>query len=146
MIVRPERTPGLPPCRVLLVSDRAGATDVLGTHLAHHGFMIVGHEGGPQAARTTAARERPDVVLVDAAVRGGWQGVVAAIDAVPPGRIAVLGAYWSARSRHDAEASGIGATLLKQAEGSELVARLRQLASAPACAPGAAPEGPQALP
>jgi DNA-binding NarL/FixJ family response regulator len=119
------------PCRLLLVSDHRAASDALGTHLSHHGFTIVAHEGGPTEAAEAARREHPDVVLIDAAVRGGWQEVVAALgDLVPRGHIAVLAAYWSTDARRAATRTGIGATLLKRVEGVELVNRLRALGGA----------------
>jgi DNA-binding NarL/FixJ family response regulator len=67
-------------------------------------------------------------VLIDAAVRAGWQEIVAALgDSVPKDHIAVLAAYWSTDARRAASRSGIGATLLKRVEGVELVNRLRAL-------------------
>jgi DNA-binding NarL/FixJ family response regulator len=114
------------PCRLLLVSDRQAASEALRTHLAHHGFTIVAHEGSATGAADAACREHPDVVLIDAAVPGGWQDVVAALDdLVPRDHIAVLAAYWSTDARRAATRTGIGATLLKRVEGVELVNRLR---------------------
>lgn len=116
------------PCRLLLVSDQLSASEVLGTHLAHHGFTIVAHESEAVAAAAAARREHPDVVLIDAAVHGGWQDVVAALaDEVPRNHIAVLAAYWSTDARRAATRTGIGATLLKRVEGVELINRLRAL-------------------
>ena len=135
--------PGDAPCRVLLVADHRGATAALGAHLRHHGFAVVGLEAAPAAARAAAARERPDVVLIDASVEGGWQAVVRALDAVSPCRVAVLAAYWGSDARRDAAEAGIGATLLKQVSGGELVARLRALALAgPGAGSVAAADGP----
>ncbi len=119
------------PCRLLLVSDHRAASDALGTHLSHHGFTIVAHETAPAAAADAARREHPDVVLIDAAVHGGWQEVVAALgESVPRDHIAVLAAYWSTDARRAATRTGIGATLLKRVEGAELVNRLRALGGA----------------
>lgn len=120
--------PGDAPCRVLLVADHRGATTALGAHLRHHGFAVVGLEAVPAAVRAAAARENPDVVLIDASVDGGWQAVVRALDPFSPCRIAVLAAYWGSDARRDAAEAGIGATLLKQVGGGELVERLRALA------------------
>ncbi len=117
-----------PPCRLLLVSDHRAAADALGTHLSHHGFTIVAHETAAAMAADAARREHPDVVLIDAAVPGGWQQIVAALgDSVPKDHIAVLAAYWSTDARRAASRTGIGATLLKRVEGVELVNRLRAL-------------------
>jgi DNA-binding NarL/FixJ family response regulator len=116
------------PCRLLLVSDRQAASETLRTHLAHHRFTIVAHEGSAAGAADAAGREHPDVVLIDAAVPGGWQDVVAALDdLIPRDHIAVLAAYWSTDARRAASRTGIGATLLKRVEGVELVNRLRAL-------------------
>ena len=118
-------------CRLLLVSDQRAASETLGTHLAHHGLTIVAHEMSASAAAEAARREHPDVVLIDAAVRGGWQDVVVALDElVPRDHIAVLAAYWSTDARRAAVRTGIGATLLKRVEGAELVNRLRALGGA----------------
>ncbi len=116
------------PCRLLLVGDHREASEALRTHLAHHGFTIVAHETSAAGAAVAARRQPPDVVLIDAAVSGGWQDVVVALDdIVPHDRIAVLAAYWSTNARRAATRTGIGATLLKRVEGVELVHRLRML-------------------
>lgn len=121
-----------PPCRLLLVSDHRAAAEALRAHLAHHGFTIVARETTPVGAADSASRERPDVVLIDAAVRGGWQPVVSALDEiVAREHIAVLAAYWGTDARRAATRSGIGAMLLKRVEGVELVDRLRALAAPP---------------
>jgi len=71
---------------------------------------------------------RPEVVLLDADVSGGWRPVVAALrDVVPPGRIAVLASYWHSDEQREAVASGIGGTLLKHLDGSALARQLRAL-------------------
>lgn len=130
MIGRGEHpyAPADAPCRILLVSDHRASSEALGGHLARHGFTIVGRESGARAAGEAARREGPDVVLIDSAVRDGWQEVVRHLDAVPKDHIAVLAAYWSTDARRAAASSGIGATLLKRVEGAELVNRLRALA------------------
>jgi DNA-binding NarL/FixJ family response regulator len=113
------------------VSDHRAASEALGKHLAHHGFTIVARETSPAGAALSARRERPDVVLIDAAVRGGWQQIVAALDdVVAKEHIAVLAAYWSTDARRAATRTGIGAMLLKRVEGVELVNRLRALGGA----------------
>jgi len=118
-----------PPCRLLLVSDRRAPSEALRVHLAYHGFEILAHESSAPGAAEAARREQPDVVLIDAAVPGGWQPIVAALEGITPHeRIAVLAAYWSSEGREAARRSGIGATLLKRVEGAELVTRLRSLA------------------
>jgi len=117
-----------PPCRLLLVSGHRAGSEALLAHLAHHGFAIVAHETNAAEAAEKARSERPDVVLIDAAVPGGWQAVVSALDGLTPrDHIAVLAAYWGEAARLAASRTGIGATLLMRVEGVELVNRLRAL-------------------
>lgn len=127
-----------PPCRLLLVSDRRASSEALRVHLAYHGFDIVAHESSAAGVGEAARRERPDVILIDASVPGGWQPIVTALDdVVPRERIAVLSAYWSTEARLAASQTGIGATLLKRVEGAELVTRLRSLAGLADAVPSA---------
>lgn len=130
VIDRADR-PYLPPTgspHLLLVS--AGrASGPLMAHLSHHGFSIDLVASATGAAEAVAGR-RPDVVLIDASVEGGWERIVGALGGeVAAGHIAVLAPYWSAKARRIARHDGIGATLLQRVEGSELVHRLRALAS-----------------
>ena len=116
----------IPLRRLLIVSQHRAATEALCDHLSRHGFIVA------QAACETAAREaiaaRPDVVLLDADVTGGWRPIVAALrDLIPPERIAVLASYWHADEQREAAASGIGGTLLKHLDGSALARQLREL-------------------
>ena len=118
--------PQVPPRRLLIVSQHRAATEALSDHLSRHGFTVA------QASSDSAAREaasvRPEVVLLDADVSGGWRPVVAALrDVVPPGRIAVLASYWHSDEQREAVASGIGGTLLKHLDGSALARQLRAL-------------------
>lgn len=119
------------PRRLLVVADDLAAAEALRTHLSRHGFSVARATSARAAAR--AARElAPEVVLVDAAVRGGWRDVVLALDGlVERGRVAVLAAYWSAEAQAAAREFGIGETLLKQLEGPALANRLRRLADRP---------------
>jgi DNA-binding NarL/FixJ family response regulator len=115
--------------RLILVSDDPAASDALAAHLSRHGFVLVGQVRSAEAARIAARYTDPDVVLVDAAIRGGWRSVVKALDGVlESGRIAVLASYWDADEKRDATASGIGAAILKAVEGGALALRLREIA------------------
>ncbi|HEY6056547.1 MAG TPA: hypothetical protein VIV06_00870 [Candidatus Limnocylindrales bacterium] len=117
------------PPRLLLVT-RHGAADALIAHLSRHGFEICGVVTTPTGAAEAARLGRPDVVLIDAAVRAGWEAVASALDGlVARGHVAVLAAYWSGEARQNAAALGIGATLLKRVGGPELIDRLRSLAA-----------------
>jgi pyruvate-ferredoxin/flavodoxin oxidoreductase len=118
--------PQVPPRRLLIVSQHRAATEALCDHLSRHGFIVA------QASSDTAAREaanvRPEVVLLDADVAGGWRPVVASLrDIVPPGKIAVLASYWHSDEQREAVAGGIGGTLLKHLDGSALARQLRAL-------------------
>ncbi len=115
--------------RLILVSDDPAASDALAAHLTRHGFVLVGQVSSAEAARIAARYTEPDVVLVDAAIRGGWRAVVEALDGVLESRrIAVLASYWGADERREATASGIGAAILKAVEGGALALRLREIA------------------
>ncbi|HEX8939183.1 MAG TPA: 2-oxoacid:acceptor oxidoreductase family protein [Candidatus Limnocylindrales bacterium] len=121
-------TDPLPPRRLLIVSQHRAAAEALSDHLSRHGFVVVARAtcGGTAAHQVRATR--PDVVLVDGDVPGGWQQVVTALDGLlDRGRIAVLASYWRSDEQREAVASGIGGTLLKHLDGSALARRLREL-------------------
>jgi DNA-binding response OmpR family regulator len=130
-------TPEGPRRRLLVVSDDVASAEALRAHLSRHGFLIC--LANSARAAVNAARETdPNAVLVDAAVHGGWQTVVHALDPyLSRRRIAVLAAYWSTDARRAAEQAGIGGILLKQIEGEVLVSRLRELGDAAGAAPEA---------
>jgi pyruvate-ferredoxin/flavodoxin oxidoreductase len=112
--------------RVLIVSQHRAATEALCDHLSRHGFVVA--QASCESAAREAATARPDVVLLDADVAGGWRPMVAALrDLIPVGRIAVLASYWHADEQREAVASGIGGTLLKHLDGSALARQLRAL-------------------
>jgi DNA-binding NarL/FixJ family response regulator len=118
--------PNLPARRLLIVSQHRAATEALCDHLSRHGFIVA--QASCEAAAREAASARPDVVLLDADVAGGWKPMVAALKGlVPEERIAVLAAYWHADEQREAIASGIGGTLLKHLDGSALARQLRAM-------------------
>jgi DNA-binding NarL/FixJ family response regulator len=118
--------PPTPLRRLLIVSQHRAATDALCDHLSRHGFIVA--RASCESAAREAATARPDVVLLDADVAGGWRPMVAALsDLIPADRIAVLAAYWHADEQREAVASGIGGTLLKHLDGSALARQLRAL-------------------
>jgi DNA-binding response OmpR family regulator len=124
-----EVPPGSPR-RLLLVSDDVASAEALRAHLVRHGF-VVGLASSARTAASAARETEPVVVLVDAAIAGGWQSVAVALDPLlPRSRIAVLAAYWSTDARRLAEEAGIGGILLKQLEGHALVVRLHELGDA----------------
>jgi pyruvate-ferredoxin/flavodoxin oxidoreductase len=115
-----------PPRRLLIVSQHRAATEALCDHLSRHGFVVA--QAPCEAAPREAVSFRPEVVLLDADVTGGWPPVVAALrEIVPPGRIAVLASYWHSDEQREAVAGGIGGTLLKHLDGSALARQLRAL-------------------
>jgi pyruvate-ferredoxin/flavodoxin oxidoreductase len=116
----------IPLRRLLIVSQHRAATEALCDHLSRHGFIVA--QASCESAAREAAAARPDVVLVDADVAGGWRPMAAALrDLIPAGRIAVLASYWHADEQREAVASGIGGTLLKHLDGSALARQLRAL-------------------
>lgn len=121
--------PGAPRRPLLLVCDDAGSGEALRGHLARHGFAVSVATSARAAARA-ADETLPDVVVVDAAVGGGWQAVLLSLARIAPCRVALLAAYWSAEARRAAERAGVGAVLLKQIEGEALVRRLSDLCAA----------------
>ena len=116
----------IPLRRLLIVSQHRAATEALCDHLSRHGFIVA--LASCESAAREAATARPDVVLLDADVAGGWRPMAAALrDLVPAERIAVLASYWHADEQREAVASGIGGTLLKHLDGSALARQLRAL-------------------
>ncbi len=114
--------------RVLIVSDHVGSSDALAAHLNRHGFAVVGEVRSAASAALAARTCAPDLVIVDGALRGGWQAVAAALDgAIPRTSIVVLAAYLGADEAKEARAAGIGATILKHVEGGSLASRLRAI-------------------
>jgi DNA-binding response OmpR family regulator len=118
---------GRPAPRLLLVSDDQPTADLLARHLRRHGFDV------SAATSAKGAAERledwwPDLVLIDAAIHGGWREVVRGLNAgFSRRRIAVLSAYWGTRAREEARLEGIGGLFLKELEGEDLPQRLVQL-------------------
>jgi DNA-binding NarL/FixJ family response regulator len=111
--------------RLLLVSDDVVSAEALRAHLARHGFLLCEANSARMAA--VAAREvAPDVVLIDAAIHGGWQCVMRSLEGlIERQHVVILAAYWSSDARRAAEDAGIGGILLKQLEGGALAERLR---------------------
>ncbi|HJX67764.1 MAG TPA: 2-oxoacid:acceptor oxidoreductase family protein [Candidatus Limnocylindrales bacterium] len=116
----------IPLRRLLIVSQHRAATEALCDHLSRHGFIVA--QASCESAAREAATARPDVVLLDADVAGGWRPMAAALrDLIPAERIAVLASYWHTDEQREAVASGIGGTLLKHLDGSALARQLRAL-------------------
>jgi pyruvate-ferredoxin/flavodoxin oxidoreductase len=130
----------LPMRRLLIVSQHRAASEALCDHLSRHGFIVA--QASCESAAREAAAARPDVVLLDADVAGGWRPLVAALsDLIPAERIAVLASYWHTDEQREAVASGIGGTLLKHLDGSALARQLRAL-SEPTIVTNQTPEFP----
>ncbi len=108
------------------MSDDVASAEALRAHLTRHGFLLCEANSARMAA--VAAREvPPDVVLIDAAIHGGWQAVLRSLDGLIDRRhVVVLAAYWSTDARKAAEDAGVGGILLKQLEGEALARRLRE--------------------
>ncbi len=128
--------PDAPRRRLLLVSDDVISAEALRAHLTRHGFLLSEANSARMAA--VAAREiTPDVVLIDAAIHGGWQAVLRSLDGLLPcAHVAILAAYWTTDARRAAEEAGIGGILLKQVEGDALAQRLREVGDGHESRPG----------
>lgn len=117
--------PCAPRRRLLLVSDDVASAEALRAHLTRHGFLLCEANSARMAA--VAAREvPPDVVLIDAAIHGGWQRVLGSLDGlIDRQHVVVLAAYWPTEARRAADEAGVGGILLKQLEGDALAEQLR---------------------
>lgn len=69
-----------PPTRILIVEDQYFVAIDCEMQLRRGGFECVGFARSAAEAREVAARERPDLVIMDIRLAGGSDGVAAAID------------------------------------------------------------------
>jgi len=114
--------------KILVCDDHQGIRTGLASLFAGTEIEIVGEADSGKETLKQAQKIKPDVVLLDADVPGGWRPVVAALrDCIPADRIAVLASYWHADEQREAIATGIGGTLLKHLDGSALARQLREL-------------------
>ncbi len=115
--------------RVLIVDDNTTNLAVLGSLLEANGYEVLAANSG-EMALTIAARERPDIVLLDVMMPGGMDGyeTARALHALPQlGSLPIL--FLSADSAPNAKVRGFQAGCLdyvsKPFQSDELLARLR---------------------
>jgi PAS domain S-box-containing protein len=119
-----------PPARVLVVDDNVDAADAIATLLQFSGYDIeVAHD--PQAALEAAARERPDLVLLDIGLPGmtGYE-VAQRIRDGDGGRrtkIVALTGYGQEQDNEQAKAAGFSAYLVKPVDADQLTALVNEL-------------------
>jgi len=119
-----------PPAKVLVVDDNVDAAEAIATLLQFSGYHIdVAHD--PQAALETAARERPDLVLLDIGLPGmtGYE-VAQRMREIGAGRrtkIVALTGYGHEQDNEQAKAAGFSAYLVKPVDADQLTALVNQL-------------------
>ncbi|WP_223766096.1 response regulator [Streptomyces huiliensis] len=148
-MTRAPRVPGVPgvpedpvapvtPVRILLCDDhavvRAGLLALLGSE---PDIEVVGETGSGEEAVATAARLRPDVVLMDLQLGPGMDGVEATRRIAPTGvHVLVLTTYDTDADITRAIAAGATGYLLKAERPEELFAAIRAAAEGrPALSP-----------
>jgi DNA-binding NarL/FixJ family response regulator len=116
------------PTTVLIVDDHALLREGLrGLLQSQDDMRVVGEAGDSVTAAAVAAKERPDIVLLDIGVPGGDGGnTVSQIRASSPGsRVIVLSTYEGPRLVQEALASGARGYLLKSICWQQLVVAIR---------------------
>jgi DNA-binding NarL/FixJ family response regulator len=114
--------------RVLIVDDHMLVREGLRRILqAQDDMEVVGEAGDSAAAVAAAARERPDVVLLDVEIPGGEAAVtVRTLGDVSPGsRVIILSMHEGPVLVRELLAAGVGGYLLKSIHWQELVLAIR---------------------
>jgi DNA-binding NarL/FixJ family response regulator len=120
--------------RVLIVDDHMLVREGLRRILqAQDGMEVVGEAGDSAAAVATAARERPDVVLLDVEIPGGeaTATVRKLKDASPESRVIILSMHEGPRLVQELLDAGIRGYLLKSIHWQELVLAIRTVHAHP---------------
>jgi DNA-binding NarL/FixJ family response regulator len=130
-VVRAQRAESAPPITVLVADDHPRFRRALETALRRApGLAVVGCARNGEEAVLMTLRLRPRVVVMDLTMPG-MSGVEATrrlmAQREPPAVVALSG---SRELMRDAIAAGASSTLLKEADLSELLARIRVVASA----------------
>lgn len=116
--------------RVVVVDDSASVRRLVAVQLGLvPGVAVVGEAGDGRTAVELAAREQPDLVLLDVAmpVMDGLEALPLVKAAAPVARVIVLSAYAAGRMADAALAAGADAYLEKSASDEELLAEIRRL-------------------
>ena len=139
-----------PMLRLLIVDDHALVREGLRARLqSEAGIDVVGEAASAAEALEVAQALRPDVVLMDVALRG-TNGIEAARELLrrDPGlRVLMLSMHDDPAYRRAAAAAGASGYVLKDSAAAEIVEALRQVGAGGACwaaGPGQAPEAPAA--
>lgn len=125
-------TPTSPPLRVLVVDDHPMWRDGVRADLeAHRDIRVVAEADDVDGAVAAAARERPDVALVDLNLPGppGTVAIRTIAERLPDTRLLVLSASAAEPDVLEAVKAGASGYLLKSATGAELVDAVRQVAA-----------------
>ena len=120
--------------RVVIVDDHMLVREGLRRILqAQEDLEVVGEAGDSAAAVATAARERPDVVLLDVEIPGGEAvtTVRRLRDASPGSRVIILSMHEGPRLVQDLLDAGIRGYLLKSIHWQELVLAIRTVHADP---------------
>ena len=120
--------------RVLLVDDHMLVREGLRRILqAQDGIEVVGEAGDSAAAVAAAARERPDVVLLDVEIPGGEAAATVRKlrDAAPESRVIILSMHEGPRLVQELLDAGIRGYLLKSIHWQELVLAIRTVHADP---------------
>lgn len=107
------------PARIVLVEDHPDVRGVIGALLSYEkDFVLVGEADNGEAGIEVAAREQPDIVLLDLAmpVMDGLTALPLIQEAVPAARIVVLSGFGTDQTVHAAMKAGAAAFLHKDAD------------------------------
>lgn len=120
--------------RILLADDhtmfRQGLKEMLSTDPE---MVVVGEAENGSAAVDLAAKESPDVVILDVEMPGmsAAESLEALLDLSPAPRVLIVSMYDSPRLVHDLLGRGASGYLVKSASLEDLLAAVRRSASAP---------------
>ncbi len=64
--------------KILIVEDESIIVEYIGIVLARHGYLVAGAVGSGEEAVAMALMLRPDLVLMDINIKGGFDGITAA--------------------------------------------------------------------
>jgi DNA-binding NarL/FixJ family response regulator len=119
--------------RILLADDhtmfRQGLKEMLSTDA---GMLVIGEAGNGAAAVELAAKENPDVVILDVEMPGmsAAETLEALLDLSPAPRVLIVSMYDSPRLVQDLLGRGASGYLVKSASLEDLLAAVRRSASA----------------
>ena len=125
--------------RVLIVDDHPLTRDALSALLRQHGFEVVGEAGDGEAAIASAAKLRPDLVLLDISLPGmsGLEALPRLRHASPEAEVVVLTASGTDDNLLAAIRGGAAGYLLKSEPPERIVDFLRAVARGEAALSGA---------